>query len=146
MGSPKGGAFGDKVTEFKFFFDPGTQSGSVFSNATQEQIGESIDRVTGIPKDKIEALVEEWGPEDEDERDKLLKTLLARQKWLEDNKDDIVKRGKTASTGSRRAMSEDKDKKKPRIVSEMYTPPPWERGGNKKRKPGESKPERDERS
>lgn len=111
MGAPKGNAFGDEVSEFKFFFDPHSRSGSVFKHATPEQIGESIDRVLDIPEDKIEELVEEWGPTTGGDSEDLLKTLLARRKWLADNKKDLMSKAKNknASLAGGRAAADKKD-------------------------------------
>ena len=101
MGSPKGGAFGDKITEFDVFMDPYSKSGSVFSKLSPEQIVASIDRVLAIPEDKIRKVVEEWGPKDSKEKTKLLKTLLARRKDLAKHKKEFEKKAGTKMASDR---------------------------------------------
>ena len=96
MGKPKGNAFGPEVTEMDTFMDPKRRSGSILSRAPWKEISEGIDQVLAIPEDKIRDLVEEWGPKDDAEREKLLKTLLARRESLGRWRDEHEKKKKTA--------------------------------------------------
>jgi hypothetical protein len=93
MGSPKGDKFGPKVQEFKAFLDPKRKAGSVFHHADGQDVADSIKDVLDIPADKIEKLVEQYGPTDDAERNQLLETLEARRRHLKAMRDYLIKEG-----------------------------------------------------
>ena len=84
QGGLKGAAFGDDVLELDSLRNAATnpQSAAVFRGLTPSQLEDGVRRVLAIPEDRIRALVDELGPLDRGERDKLLATLLARREAL----------------------------------------------------------------
>lgn len=84
QGGLKGQAFGDQVLELDSLRNPATnrQAAAVFGKLTPSQIEDGVRRVLAIPEDRIRALVEELGPLNRADRDKLLATLLARREDL----------------------------------------------------------------
>lgn len=84
QGGMKGSAFGNEVLDLESMRNPSQNphSASVFRHATQADIEDSVRRILNIPEEKIRAMVEEFGPLDVKERQKLLKTLLARREDL----------------------------------------------------------------
>lgn len=84
QGGMKGAAFGDQVLELESMRSAGTNShaASVFRHATDADMLDGARRVLAIPDAKIREAVEEFGPLDRGERDKLLATLLARREDL----------------------------------------------------------------
>jgi hypothetical protein len=84
MGSPKGDKFGHKVTELGRMLNPQKKSGSVFSNMTDEQVVDSIQRVLDVDMEKVRDLIGEHGPPDQADKTDLCTTLQARLKHLEE--------------------------------------------------------------
>lgn len=84
QGGLKGSAFGDEVGELQSMRHAGTNShaASVFRFATEADIEDGVRRVLAIPEAEIRRAVEEFGPLDRLEREKLLRTLLARREDL----------------------------------------------------------------
>lgn len=84
QGGLKGSAFGDEVLELDTLRNAATnrQSAAVFGKATQSQLEDGARLVLAIPPERIRQLVEEFGPLDAGERDKLLATLMARRENL----------------------------------------------------------------
>ncbi len=81
QGGLKGSAWGDEVLEIDTLRNAGTnpQSAEVFGKISQAQIEASVAKVLSIPEPDIRRLVDEFGPLDAIEREKLARTLLARQ-------------------------------------------------------------------
>lgn len=84
QGGMKGAAFGDEVLDLESMRNSGTNwhAASVFRHVTEADIEDGVRRVLSIDEAKIRAAVEEFGPLDRGERDKMLKTLLARRQDL----------------------------------------------------------------
>jgi phage-related protein (TIGR01555 family) len=86
QGSPKGGAFGDKANEWTSLRDSSNpQAYNVFGSMTDAQLKQSAQKVTSIPNEKIEKLVEEFGPGDAAQKKSMTSKLIARR-------DDIARR------------------------------------------------------
>ena len=82
MGSPKGDKFGHDVTELGRMLNPQKKSGSVFSNMTDQQVIDSIQRVLDVDLDKVRDLIAEYGPPTPAEKSDLFETLKARREHL----------------------------------------------------------------
>ena len=82
QGAPKGRFFGDTPGELDTLRDEdmNPQSSRLFRNVTDEQIKTKANQIREIPESRIKELVELYGPEDDKEG--LLKTLLARRSNL----------------------------------------------------------------
>ena len=81
QGQPKGGNFGNTVTEIESLRDAGTnpQAAAVFKHVTQEDLIAGARKVLAVDRKTIEQLVDAYGPGDAAARQQLTATLLARQ-------------------------------------------------------------------
>lgn len=84
QGGGKGAAFGNEVLDLDTMRNASQNphSAAVFKYATKADIEDSVRRVLDIPEEKIRKMVDEFGPLDAKERQKLLATLLARREDL----------------------------------------------------------------
>lgn len=77
-------AFGDHVTELDSLRDPkiNPQAAAVFGKMSDADITASIEKVLKISDSKIAQLVQQFGPGSEQEKQALIKTLIARKQNL----------------------------------------------------------------
>jgi hypothetical protein len=83
QGSPKGGAFGDKVGEIDSLRDPKNHwPASVFANIPEEAIVAGVKRLAALPDSEIRGLTEAYGPGGVTGRARLADRLIARKNDL----------------------------------------------------------------
>lgn len=84
QGSPKGSAFGSKVTELETLRDAKTnpQSARVFAKMTNEDIEKSAARLERISDEDIDVMVSRYGPGNAKARAELAATLKARKAYI----------------------------------------------------------------
>lgn len=84
QGGMKGAAFGGEVLDLESMRNTrqNPHAAAVFQHVTRADIEDGVRRILAIPEDQIRAAVDEFGPLDVVEREKLLSTLLARRQDL----------------------------------------------------------------
>ena len=83
QGGLKGAAFGNEVTELESLRSGmNQQSQSVFQYVTEADIEDGVRRILLIDEEDMRRVIEDFGPVDENIREVLLKTLLARREDL----------------------------------------------------------------
>lgn len=80
QGAAKGNAFGNTVTELDSLRDASTnrQTAAIFGKMTEREMQDSARRLLAIDRNKVDALVDQFGPVDLGERSALKATLRAR--------------------------------------------------------------------
>lgn len=81
QGSPKGGAFGNEVTELQSLVDPKMNplSAALFGGMSKAAQEKSAERVLKVSDEQIAALVDQFGPGSAAERAALAQKLIARK-------------------------------------------------------------------
>lgn len=81
QGSPKGGAFGNEVTELQSLVDPKMNplSAALFDGMSKAAQEKSAERVLKVSDEQIAALVDQFGPGSAAERAALAQKLIARK-------------------------------------------------------------------
>lgn len=81
QGSPKGGAFGNEVTELQSLVDPKMSplSAALFGGMSKAAQEKSAERVLKVSDEQIAALVDQFGPGSAAERAALTQKLIARK-------------------------------------------------------------------
>lgn len=84
QGAPKGAAFGKKVTELETLKDPSKNptAAALYGKIPDDALAASIQRVTKLDDDSIRALVDQFGPGNENFKTALADKLIARKQHL----------------------------------------------------------------
>jgi len=86
QGGAKGGQFSDKVLELSSMRDGRTnpKAAAVFKKIKQSELDAGARKVLSVSDSQIRELVNEFGPLNQVERDRLAETLIARKKYIQE--------------------------------------------------------------